>query len=319
MMGNECLIPIAIMAHNEEKVILRAVESSLSQSVPVGYSVGVVVVANGCTDMTEKLVKSIVDNHPDRVTLISLREKGKTKAINRAIRYLEDIASENQVIPYVVFLDADCEFIGEKAIVNFVQRFKATPELCAVAADRVPDVVFNERKDIVAEIYRSIYKLGAVLRINSISGMCYAIRFDVLKQIDFPDLQFNEDMFVASRLDGWFCRDENIEIAFRTPSNLKVEMNRRIRQEVCTQRYREYYSYLRNIGVKVKLLEKSLGDAYRWGAANESVVNAWLKLEGIKPRLLVLGYGLIRMVSKIDASVKVRLMKKSRDYWRVVR
>jgi glycosyltransferase involved in cell wall biosynthesis len=318
-MDRQLLIPIAIMAHNEEKVILRAIESSLNQRGPIGHSVRVLVVANGCTDMTEKIVDSMANKHPDRVTLISMREKGKTKAINRVIRYLEDISSESQDIPYVVFLDADCEFIGEKALVNFVERFEETPELCAVAADRLPDVFFNARKDIVAEIYRAIYKLGEFLQINSISGMCYAIKFDILKKIDFPDLQFNEDMFVASRLDGWFYKDKNIKIAFGTPSNLKIEINRRSRQEICTQRYQEYYSYLRGLGVKVNLFEKQLGDGYRWGAADGSVIKAWLKLKGIKPRVFAVAYVLIRMLSKIDAFFKLKMMKKSEDYWKVMR
>ena len=55
----ECsyLLPVAIMAHNEETVIKKTLENVLSQNAPIGYSIKTVVVANGCTDRTEEVVK----------------------------------------------------------------------------------------------------------------------------------------------------------------------------------------------------------------------------------------------------------------------
>jgi len=192
------LLPIAIMAHNEEKVIQKAVENVLSQNIPVGYLVKVVVVANGCNDRTEEIVKGLEEQNPNRVALVSMTEKGKTKAINRAIKFFDQISNNDLKIRYVIFLDADCEFLGKDVLINFINRFEQNPRLCAVGADCLPDVFLNSRKDIVAEIYRSTYTLGQSVKINSISGMCYAIRLDILKKIDFPDFQFAEDMYVSS-------------------------------------------------------------------------------------------------------------------------
>jgi glycosyltransferase involved in cell wall biosynthesis len=75
------ILPVAIMAHNEEKVIQKAVENVLIQNIPVGYLVKVVVVANGCNDRTEEIVKGLEEQNPNRVVLISMTEKGKTRAI----------------------------------------------------------------------------------------------------------------------------------------------------------------------------------------------------------------------------------------------
>ena len=236
------------MAHNEEKVIQKAVENALSQNIPVGYSVKVVVVANGCSDRTEEIVKGLEEQNPNRVVLVSMTEKGKTRAINRAIKFFDQISNNDLQIPYVIFLDADCEFLGKDVLINFINRFEQNPQLCAVGADCLPDVFFNSRKDIVAEIYRATYRLGQSVKINSISGMCYGIRLDILKKIDFPDFQFAEDMFVSSRLDGHFLKDRNIKIVFKTPSDLRSEIKRRTRQEISTRRYHEYYSYLKKKG-----------------------------------------------------------------------
>ena len=79
------LLPVAIMAHNEARFIERAVISALSQEVPRECYVKVVVVANGCTDNTEEIVQRLEKRNPGKVRLLAIRDKGKTKAIKRAI------------------------------------------------------------------------------------------------------------------------------------------------------------------------------------------------------------------------------------------
>ena len=315
-------LPIAIMAHNEEKVISKAIESVLNQKSPAGYSIKVVVVANGCSDRTEEIVKSLEQHHPNKVVLLSIQEKGKTRAINRAIGYFDELSIKDLQIPYVIFLDADCEFLIREVLINFINRFEQNPRLHAVGADCLPDVFFNSRKDIMAEMYRAIYGLGRSVRINSISGMCYGIRLDVLKKIEFPDFQFAEDMYVSSRLDGYFLKDRNIKIFFKTPPDLPTEIRRRTRQEVSARRYHEYYSYQKRKGIRVKLLEKSLGDDYRWwGAADDPIIKVWFRLKGIKPKFLILAYILIILWAKIKAYRTLKKMRKNEDldYWKVLR
>ena len=316
------LLPIAIMAHNEEKVISKAIKSALSQDTPVGYSSKVVVVANACTDRTEGIVSGMAENYPNRVQLVSIREKGKTRAINQAIKLFEEMSRAGFEIPYIIFLDADCEFIGSEALVSFVKRFESIPLLCAISANCVPDVCFNSRKDIVSEVYRAIHSLAQSVKINSISGMCYAIRFEILKRIDFPDFQFAEDMYISSRLNGRFYKDMDIKIAFKTPADMRSEINRRVRQEISSQRYREYYSYLKKKGIRVELFHKSLGDDYRWGRAiGDDFFISWYKLKGIRNKVLVILYALIRIWARIKAHKELRVIRKHADldYWMVSR
>jgi glycosyltransferase involved in cell wall biosynthesis len=315
---NYKILPVAIMAHNEEKVIQNAMESVLEQKTPVGYSVKAVVVANGCNDRTEEIVKEFEKKYPNKVILVSIKEKGKTKAINKAIKYFDQILTTDLYIPYVIFLDADCEFNGNDTLINFVNRFEQNFQLCAVGADCIPDVFFNSRTDIVAEIYKATYSLGQSLRINSISGMCYGIRLEVLKKIEFPEFQFAEDMFVSARLDGWFLKDRNIQIVFKTPSNLGREISRRTRQEISTQRYHKYYSTLRSERGKVKLFEGSLGEDFRWwGALNNQILKKWLQLNGVKTKLLVGVYEFVLLVAKIKAWQALRTLGRhsTTDYW----
>ena len=310
------------MAHNEEKVIHKAVESVLDQKTPGGYSVKVVVVANGCSDRTEDIVAFLEKQYPGKVVLLSMKEKGKTKALNRSINYFNELSDTGLQIPYVVFLDADCEFLDKEVLINFINRFEQNPQLCAVGANCLPDVLFNKRKDVVGDTYRTIYKLGELLKINSISGMCYGIKYHILNKIKFPNIQFNEDMYVSSRLDGWFFRDKDIKVVFTTPNNLKNELKRRTRQEVSTQRYHGYYSSLKKKGIMIKLYEKPLNDDYRWvGATDNHVMQIWFLMKGIKPKLLIIAYGLTRLWAKINAYFILKRVNKNQDidFWEVLR
>lgn len=316
------LLPVAIMAHNEESVIQRSVESVLRQKEPEGYSIRVIVVANGCNDRTEEIVKLLETQFPKRIVLVSMKEKGKTKAINRAIGLFDELLAGGFTIPYVIFLDADCDFYDKDVLVKIVTSFEVNPQLCAVSANCIPDVVFNSRKDIVAETYRAIYRLGESLTINSISGMGYGIPFNILKKVNFPEIQFNEDMFVAARLDGWFHRNKDIKIVFKTPANLSNEIARRTRQEICTRRYKEYFCYLKEQGVKVGLFENALGEEYKWfGPEDSNWIKAWFKLIGCKEKLFVLVYVSIRMWAKISALWTMAKIKRNTnlDFWKVLR
>jgi len=322
MDGRKKLLPVAIMAHNEEKVIQKAIESVFSQDPPQGYSVVAIVAANGCSDSTEEIVRDIQKQNEEKVMLVSLTEKGKTIALNKTISFLGHLMEEQWTIPYVVFLDADCELIGKSALIRFIERFDQNPQLCAIGADCLPDVLFDARKDVVSRVYKTIYETGKNVRINSISGMCYAIRLDILRKIDFPTFQFAEDMYVSARLDGWFLRDRSIQIMFRTPINLQSEIKRRTRQEISTQRYHDYYTYMKKQGKKVKLLEGALGEQYRWvGVKDDNIGKVLLRLKGLKSKLLLIGYLLIRIYAKIQAHFYLRKIDKlgNIDYWEVSR
>ena len=316
------LLPVAIMAHNEEKVIRGAIESVLRQKIPAGFTVKIVICVNGCSDRTEDVVKEIAEEIPDRIDLLSIREKGKTKAINETIKYLDNTLLPHYEIPYVIFLDADCNFLGNDNLINFVEQFDWNIDLCAVGADCLPDVAFNYRKDMIAHLYRAIHGFSRAIRINTISGMCYGIRLSILRIIHFPDFQFAEDMFIAARVNGRFLKKDNVRIVYKTPKYFTDEIKRRTRQAVSTQRYHDYYSYLRKKGDSVKLFKDSLGSGFKWGKAEDcNIIRAWIGLKGIRSKILVLGYFLIRIFAKVRARIILKKLRANSDldYWKVAR
>ncbi|HEY3352845.1 MAG TPA: glycosyltransferase [Polyangia bacterium] len=316
-----CVLPVAIMAHDEEECIGNAVESVLQQRVPAGFATRVVVVANACSDRTEPVVRGLAARFPHRIVLLPVATKGKTVAIQQAIRFLEEVDAR-RAAPFVVFLDADCEFADRDVLRRLLRNLRARPELCAVGARVRPDVVRNARTDVVAEMYRAVDRLAAGVRSNRISGMCYGIRLDVLRQIAFPALQLAEDMFVSARLDGWFATDPSATVLFRTPTDLRSEITRRTRQEVSTRRYRDYYAHLTRAGVRVKLRDGALGGEYRWrGASAVALMGTWLAQPGLKPKLLAASSALVLLGAHARAYGMMRALRRDEklDYWSTAR
>lgn len=320
---NTLLLPIAIMAHNEEKSIKHSVTSALSQIPPPGFSTKVIIVANACNDKTEKIVKHLQEKNPEKIVLLSTNKKGKTTAIKKLITFLQtEIVSRVINIPYVLLFDADCRFLNRKVLADFIEGFQRKPLLCAISAHCVPDVCFNTRCDLISKIYRATENLNRIAKINSISGMCYCIKFDILCKMDFPDFQFAEDMFVSSRLNGWFYKDIKINVIFETPCGLRNELSRRVRQEISSQRYYYYYSYLKNKGINVEFFRQPLALDYRWGSISKrGLFRSWRRLPKTSNKLYVILYMIIKCVARIVAfkRTKHNRLNENYDYWTVKR
>ena len=103
-------VSVIIPAYNEEKVIGNTLKKLLSSNYPK-EKLEVLVVNDGSTDKTEKIVKSF-----KKVRLINLKKnRGKSKALNEGIK-----RAKGEV---VIITDADTEF-GKNTIAKLVRHFK---------------------------------------------------------------------------------------------------------------------------------------------------------------------------------------------------
>ena len=106
------MITVGIPTYNEEKVIVKTIESVLVQ---LSSDDEVIVVASGCTDNTVPLVRSIA-NIDKRVKLITEDErKGKASALNLII--------QNAASDVIVQTDGDV-IVEQNAIRQLVKNFK---------------------------------------------------------------------------------------------------------------------------------------------------------------------------------------------------
>lgn len=90
---------VATMAYNEEANIGRMMEAVLSQRLRQVEIVEIIVVASGCTDRTEEIVRAFAEKDPRIRLLTQSRRRGKSMAVNLLLR---KTAQE-----IIVFVNAD--------------------------------------------------------------------------------------------------------------------------------------------------------------------------------------------------------------------
>src|SRR5258708_3253617 len=112
-MNKKLTITIGIPIYNEEKNILKLLKSLLRQKIVQGELEKILVLSDGSTDATDKLVASVKDF---RVELISDgKRKGKPVRINELFR--------TTTSDIVVILDGDIIITSQQVINSLITPF----------------------------------------------------------------------------------------------------------------------------------------------------------------------------------------------------
>lgn len=112
------MLSVVIPLYNKAATIERAISSVLNQTI---QDFELIVVNNGSTDGSEKVVENVTD---PRVSLISQENQGVSMARNRGVEAAQS--------DWVAFLDADDEW--KPTFLETVLRLKETYNDCAVYA-----------------------------------------------------------------------------------------------------------------------------------------------------------------------------------------
>ena len=118
------VLDVLIPTRNRARLLARAIDSLLDARVPAGLSVNIIVVDNGSTDTTPKLLEWMSARHKGRLRVVVERRCGKSRALNAGIAATDGdligmIDDDEEVDPrwYEVIFgafvnDPSLEFIG---------------------------------------------------------------------------------------------------------------------------------------------------------------------------------------------------------------
>src|SRR5512139_935084 len=118
---------VGITAHNEEANIGRLLKAILDQTLHEVEITEIIVVASGCTDRTEEIVRGYAEKEPRIQLYTQERREGKTSAINVFLTH----AKEN-----ICVLESADTLPHEDAIENMVRMF-ADPGVGMTGAHKV--------------------------------------------------------------------------------------------------------------------------------------------------------------------------------------
>ena len=216
-------VTLLIAAYNEEKIIEEKMKNCRALDYPKD-KLHIVWVTDGSTDSTaEKLSK-----YPDITLLHKDERKGKTAALNRAMKQI--------CTPLVVMTDANT-FLNSESIYLIVRKFD-NPKVGCVAGEKK---VLSEGKNAAA-VEGLYWKYESFLkdlddRLNSTMGAAgelIAIRREVWKEI--PQGTLGDDMFISMGVirEGYkiaYCKQA---YAMEKPSaDIREERKRKERLAAC--------------------------------------------------------------------------------------
>lgn len=175
------LISVLIPAHNEEKSIVRCLDSVRTNTY---RKMEIIVIDDASKDNTRSLVRAYIKKHPNRNIRLMYKRKnvGKAGALNHALR-------KGAKGDLIMTLDAD-SVLGKRSITNAVNHFN-DPTIVGVAAN----VRVMESKTILGLLQRFEYMVGYRSKkfftvTNSefiIGGVASTYRTKVLKKVGFYD------------------------------------------------------------------------------------------------------------------------------------
>ncbi|MGQ9706126.1 MAG: glycosyltransferase family 2 protein [bacterium] len=179
-------VSIIIPAHNEEKVISKKIENSLSVDYPLD-KLEVIIISDASDDMTDEIVMRYVN---DRVKLIRQEERrGKLSALN--------LGAKNASGEILIFTDAN-SMMDRQAVANIVMPY-IDPEVGGVAGEQV---ILDEGASAKGEgiYWRLEAKVkDAESRIGSVigaDGSIYSIRKHLYPFFEFKNT-FMDDFAIS--------------------------------------------------------------------------------------------------------------------------
>ena len=260
-----------IIAHNEEKTIMGTILSLFKQkNVSLTQ---IFVIANACTDNTVGVVDKLKQGNIP-IKIIDLEEKGKVKAFNYFVRYLNEKCDKDY--RYFIFVDADIIIKDKYAVSKLIKGFEKHSGCYVISGNGIP--ISDRNRGILYNLYWLEYLIRKHTSYNSIRGYFYAITSDVLKKVTIPDELISDDTFIEYLLDGRLYLNKKIEVYHRLDSSIKKDIIRQIRAKFYIY---HMYKIVREKGITK--LDISLGKKYEakyW--VSKSEILPIIKMKPIK-------------------------------------
>ncbi len=217
-------VSVLIPAYNEDKVIEASVRRVLGSQGP---RIEVIVIDDGSTDRTGRIVADAFGLDP-RVTLLSLPNGGKARALNEGLRL-----AKGEV---VIALDADTQF--EADTIARLTRWFADPSIGAVAGNakignRVNLVTRWQALEYVTAQNlerRALAALGAVTVVPGAVGAWRRAALDEVGGYPHDTLAEDQDLTIAIRRAGWNVACDADAIAWtEAPDSFRALFRQRYR------------------------------------------------------------------------------------------
>jgi len=185
---------IGICAYNEEANIGRLLQNLLTQRLAKGFRLNkIIVVASGCTDKTEEIVKECSETHSEVKLITEGERRGKTSALNKM---LDTVQAD-----VLVYLNADV--VPVQGSINAMLKYFLDNSVGAVTTKAVP---VDDRKKFAGFYSHFFWLFSHLICVNlfvKVHGELCAIRSKLIGKIPW-DVPWEDHYFeVVTRRQGF--------------------------------------------------------------------------------------------------------------------
>ena len=151
MANNNPLVSVIIPAYNHEKYIIDCLKSVINQT----YSnIEIIVINDGSTDSTERVIKEFINSTNNDINFISKRNEGICKTLNKGLniakgKYISYLASDDMFAPQMI----------EKQV-KFMENNKSIGLVCTDAYFIDIDKITNKKYTSYKPIIKKCFKKG---------------------------------------------------------------------------------------------------------------------------------------------------------------
>ncbi len=214
-------VTMLIAAYNEKKIINAKMENTLNIDYP-RQKLKILWITDGSDDGSSELLKQ----YPEAIVLHEQERKGKTAALNRAMKHVDT--------PFVVFSDANT-MLDKSAVKKMIMSFD-DPAIGCVAGEKriasensltaagVGEGAYWQYESWIKRLESKLYSALAA------AGELYAIRTALFREAE-PD-SIIDDFVISMKivLAGYRIRYVPEAFALESPSmNIREELKRKIR------------------------------------------------------------------------------------------
>lgn len=190
-------VSVVIPAYNEEKGIAATIKSVLDLDYP-GEKIRIIVVNDGSSDGTKKVIESVIAKNPGRkIVLMNQKNQGKARSLNNALKRINS--------DLFACLDADSE-VGKDTLAKMVEIYQENDEKLAIVT---PAMKVKKPVRFLQKLQRVEY-LAAILVNKTMNylnciyvapGPFSLYRTSIIKKLGgFDEHNLTEDQEIAYRV-----------------------------------------------------------------------------------------------------------------------
>lgn len=193
-------VSIIVPVFNTEKYLKKCLDSLINQTLD---DIDVIIVNDGSTDNSEKIINEYLEKYNDKITYIYQTNSGQAKARNKALKYAKG--------EYISFVDSD-DFVDLNMYEIMYNKAKDNDLDIVICGF---NMVYEDGRVLERSNYKELCDDNIINYILSIPGPCAKIYKRKIWQennIKFPEGIIYEDLAIVPCIGAYASKVENIDM-----------------------------------------------------------------------------------------------------------